>query len=882
MASSKGIWVLSNHTGMTLAFKLLKINFYVLFPTHMTTRKSIHTMPLSEQFLVVGVGASAGGLDSFKRFIAAIPEKSGMAYVIVQHLSPTHESALTNILQRVSKIPVQEIHDEEKIKIDTVYVIPSKKILTTTDGIFKLSSRKSVKTNLIIDVFFNSLAVVRDSFTVGVVLSGTGSDGTIGLKMIKEYGGVTFAQDQDSAEFGSMPYHAVDAGVVDFVLPPEKIPGQILQINQISHTSQHEIERKVNQEDEKYFNQMLMLLHQFSGVDFIYYKQNTIRRRIARRMTMKKITKQEDYLNLLRTDQVELHALFQDLLIPVTSFFRDAHAFDVLCKNIFPALLKQKADNDLIRMWIAGCSTGEEAYSVAICLVELLGIKEAGVKIQIFASDISKTAIKKARSGIYSNDEIRGISKELLEKYFTKVQDNYIVNQEIRYTCTFAVHNFIKDPPFANMDFISCRNVFIYLDTFLQKKALKMFHYALNENGILMLGKSETVGAATELFSPLNNFNKIYSPKAVPSRFMHFTTNIKEDRLLAKNKEKLNKDLKVHDFRKSAETVMLSKSPASVIVNELMDIVHIHGEITPFLSLSPGKPTFNIFKMARDGLSFDLRITLYKAKAKGKAVKEAIRFNTEGRQSMINIEAMRLPNTHESYYMVFFKEVFVQSPLSFTENDDSDGGNRLNQELEKELTQIHKDMQTITEDHVSTNEELQSINEELQSSNEELQSLIEELKTSKDELQSANEELSISNQELKENQKQLKNARYYSEAIVSTIRQPLVVLDKNLSIQSVNESFCKKFSVSEDKIKGNYFLGIQNHRWNDPLLKAWLEDVLAKANKKENHEIKLEIDGIPKNYILSAQLIKNKHNTEELMLLAIDSCDSSCHEKRHR
>lgn len=855
----------------------------------MSTKKQIHTMPLSEQFPVVGVGASAGGLDSFKRFIKAIPEKSGMAYVLVQHLSPSHESALTEILQKISKIPVEEITDDVKIKTDTVYVIPSNKILTTTDGILKLSSRDSVKTSLIIDVFFTSLAVVRDSFAIGVVLSGSGSDGTIGLKMIREYGGVTIAQDQESAAFGDMPLHAVNAGVVDFVLLPEQIPDNILQINRTSHTGtpekekEKEKEEKISTDDEKVFKQIQMLLHQFSGVDFIYYKQNTIRRRIARRMALHKKVRLEDYLKLLRVDKAELSALFQDMLIPVTAFFRDTHTFETLCDNIFPELFKHKDADDPVRIWVAGCSTGEEAYSVAICLMEFLGKKAVGIKMKVFASDISEPAIKKARAGIYSKDEVQSISQERLEKYFTKTQGSYSVNKAIRDICVFAVHNFLRDPPFAKMDFISCRNVFIYMDTFLQKKALTMFHYSLNESGIHMLGKSGTVGAAPELFTHLNNSDKIYTRKSVPGRFMHVATKRREDNLVAQNKEDTRTESTVSDFRKSAETVMLAKSPASVIVNELMDIVHIHGDITPFLRPSPGKPTFNVFKMAREGLSFELRNILHKSKSKGTALQEGISNTIEGKQSVITIEVMRLPNTIEPYYLIFFKETIVSQEASSITKDSSAAGKKTglrNQELEKELSQVRVDMRAITEEHDSANEELQSINEELQSSNEELQSLNEELETSKEELQSANEELTISNQELLENQEQLSIARYYSEAIVSTIREPLVVLDKNLAVKSVNESFCKKFKVSEDEVEGNFFLSIQNQRWNDPELGEWLKDILPNKNKKENFEITLDIYGNPNNYILSAQQIKSEQNTEQLILLAIEDVTHSVMNKR--
>ena len=806
-----------------------------------------------------------------------------MAYVLVQHLSPSHESALTEILQRVSEIPVYEITDNVEIERDTIYVIPSNKIITTTDGILKLSSRDSVKTSLIIDVFFNSLAVVRDSFAIGVILSGSGSDGTVGLKMIREYGGITVAQDQDSAAFGDMPLSAVNAGVVDFVLPPEKIPEHLIQINRASHTVPANKQKRedIAKDDEAVFKKILILLQQHSGVDFIYYKQNTIRRRIARRMALHKKLKLEDYWAFLRTDKGEVDALFQDMLIPVTSFFRDPDTLETLCKSIFPELFKKKSLDEPIRMWIAGCSTGEEAYSLAICLNEFLGKRALGMKIRIFASDISEKAIKKARTGIYSKEEVQKVSQERLVKYFTKTQGSYMVNKAIREICVFAVHNLLRDPPFAKMDFISCRNVFIYLDTFLQKKALRMFHYSLNENGILLLGKSETIGAAPEYFTHINNSDKIFSRKPVPGRFMHVATQGSENSFIEQNKFEKSSDSTGVDFRKSAEAVMISKSPASVIVNGQMEIVHFHGDITPFLRPSPGKPTFNIFKMAREGISFELRNILHKAKSKTTALQEEITLTTDGRQSLISIEVSPLPDMAEPYFLIFFKETLLEQKIQKSnENGDLNNEGQRIQELEGELTQLRLDMRTITEEHDSANEELQSMNEELQSSNEELQSLNEELETSKEELQSANEELIISNQELLDKQGQLDAAWHYSEAIVKTIREPLLVLDKRLTIKSANASYYNKFNTREEDIEDRYFFEIQDKVWNNSQLREWLQDVLPNKYKKEDFDITLQLSNGSSSFILSAQQIDNDRNEEELILLAFEDVTHSVMNKR--
>jgi two-component system CheB/CheR fusion protein len=469
-----------------------------------------------QDFPIVGIGASAGGLDAFKRFLQAIPADSGMAYVLVQHLDPTHQSVLPELLARATKIPVLEITDDIHLAPNHIYVIPENKILTSSDGVLKLTPRTKIKTNRAIDVFFTSLAEVHQSLAVGIVLSGTASDGTLGLKAIKAHGGITFAQDQQSAKFGEMPQNAVDAEVVDFVLPPEKMPEKLLSILE-TYNGYREIHENPTKDEEDIFNQIIQALRKRSGVDFTYYKQTTVRRRIARRMVICEKQKLGTYLKFLIKSTDEQDFLFHDMLIPVTSFFRDPKTFQTISHTVFPVMLKQKTATDPIRMWVAGCSTGEEVYSLAISLHQFLE-KISGRQIQIFASDISESAIAKARLGIYRNVDVKNVPDSLLKNYFTKGNGVYQVNRQIRDMCVFAIHDFLKDPPFAKMDLISCRNVLIYMDTFLQKKALTIFHYALKDSGFLILGKSETTGPASELFATFAKDDKIYSRKSVPSR----------------------------------------------------------------------------------------------------------------------------------------------------------------------------------------------------------------------------------------------------------------------------------------------------------------------------------------------------------------------------
>jgi len=833
-----------------------------------------------QNFPVVGIGASAGGLDAFKRLLTAIPESSGMAYVLVQHLDPSHESFLPEILQRVTKIPVHEITEDIHLAPDHIYIIPSNKILTSTDGVLQLAPRDKKILNLSIDIFFTTLAEVHKEFAVGVVLSGTGSDGTKGLKAIKEHGGMSIAQDMESAAYDGMPESAVNAGVVDFILAPEKIPEQLLKINGAYKTSHvFKDDEQVPKGDEEIFKQILLLLHQRSGVDFSYYKQPTLHRRIARRIAIAKKKNLGEYLKFLRTSNTEQDALFQDVLIPVTSFFRDPITFQNLVDTIFPALFKNKSADGPIRIWIAGCSTGEEAFSIAICLHEFLGDPSTSsglsdTKIQIFASDISEKAIRKARAAIYTKADVEKLSEPQLKKYFVKNNGGYEVNKLIREMCVFAPHNFLKDPPFAKMDLISCRNVLIYMDTFLQKKAFATFHYALKEKGFLLLGKSETIGASSDLFSQFVTNDKIYSRKPVPGRFMHVATERKEESLVSKEKTVTKQAATQTDFRKTAEAIMISKSPASVVVNEQMDIVHIHGDITPFLQAPQGKPTHNLMKMAREGLAFELRNAIHKAKTSEESViKENIPVKTNGKQSLVTIEITLLTNTVDLHFLIQFEKkiITVVQEGKKSSSEKINATQKQNEQLEKELSQTREDMRSITEDMEAYNEELQSANEELQSSNEEMQSLNEELETSREELQSTNEELIIVNQELLDKQLELNASRYYAESIVTTIRHPLIVLDKALRIKTANASFYKAFNAEEYDTEGKLFYEIQNHQWDDDVMRSLLEKILPERERLTDFEIILKFPSIGKRtLLLNALQILNEKNSENLILLAIE------------
>ncbi|MDB5004156.1 MAG: hypothetical protein JWQ34_2381 [Mucilaginibacter sp.] len=842
--------------------------------------KAIKEKISSNQFPVVGIGASAGGLEAVCSFLKALPAKPGMAFVFIQHLSPTHESTLPEILQKVTPFPVQQITDNIHLEPDNLYIIPQNKIVTTTDGILKLAplDKKNKKGNTI-DLFFSSLGVVHQSYAVGIVLSGALSDGTVGLQVIKSYGGLTFAQDEGSAAFDSMPRSAVQAGVVDFVLPPEQIARHLIDINHpfTAYTSV-EISNTLPQQDNETFKQILTVLRVRRGVDFTYYKKSTLKRRIIRRMALNKIERPVDYLLYLRENKLEQDALYNDMLISVTNFFRDPQSFDVLCKDIFPVLLNSKTDVEPLRIWIAGCATGEEAYSVAICLQEQLGDKAAAIKIQIFATDISETAIAKARTGIYRQTELTGVSPSRLQQFFTKLDGSYQVNKIIRDMCVFAHHNLLKDPPFSKIDLVSCRNVMIYLEPVLQKRALTTFNYSLNKGGYLMLGKSETIGTSTDIFTPYNSTEKLYHRKGPLGRFMTVSSPGREQtfREIDKNIQKENSS---NDIFKIADEAMLANfMPASVLVNDKFDVVQFRGSTETWLTPPTGKPSFNLLKMAREGLGFELRNMLHTAKKTNLPVRKfGMFFKINNLQHFVNIQVLKLKETAEEHYLVIFQSASstgIQQAIfettSLTEDMNHSASELRIEQLERELIQTRADMRIVSEEQETANEELQSANEELLSGGEELQSLNEELETSKEELQSTNEEIIIVNKELLDRNDQLNNTRLYAEGIVSTIRDPLIILDEDLRVKRATGGFYTKFKLTEEETEGALIYELGNRQWDIPQLRELLESVLPAKKALADVEVTQIFPAIGKRIMcLNAREIDNI-NGEKLILLAIE------------
>lgn len=814
------------------------------------------------------------GLAAFKKLIKAIPEKSGLAYVLVQHLDPTHESLLTEILQKITQIPVLEITDDVKVQPDHIYILPSNKMLVANDGVLQLSPRTTKKgeTNLPIDLFFTSLAEVHHSHAIGVVLSGTGSDGTNGLRAIKVNDGITVAQDEASAGNAAMPNSAIQAGVVDFVLLPEEIPQKLIELTRFVR------EQAINPSAtlelaHELFNRILSVLRVRKGTDFTHYKQTTIRRRIARRMAINRKDSPADYLAYLHNNKPEQDALYQDLLISVTAFFRDHLVFNNLCESVFPHIVKKIA-GESIRIWVAGCSTGEEAYSMAMCLTEFLGDRKD--RVQIFATDLSEPAVAKARAGIYTKADVANVSPQRLQAFFTEINGSYQITKAVRSMCVFATHNFLRDPPFSKMDFVSCRNVLIYMESHLQKKALTTFHYALNPNGFLLLGKSETISTAADLFVPAEKKDRLFTRQDVPNRFMNVAGGRSEP---TTNHVDTRKEPMRTDFQKTADDIILSKyTPAGVVVNEALDIVHFRGSTGNYLEQSAGKPTHNLLLLAKHGLAFELRNLLHKAKKeKTPVIKENIPLQVNGGQRTISIEALPLPNTIEPHYLILFHDTDStgnkqapsgKKPPARSKKDDKD--QRI-QQLEAELAQLRDDMRGITEDQEAANEELQSANEELLSGNEELQSLNEELETGKEELQSTNEELTIVNQEIIGLNEQITTSRDYAEAIIGNMREPLLVLTKNLRVRTANNAFYKTFRVNEFETEDVLIYDLGNGQWNIPELRTLLEKILPEKSTFTDFEITHTFSTIGERVmLLNAREILHETNAEKLILLSIE------------
>ncbi len=855
------------------------------------------TPKAANAFTVVAIGASAGGLEAITQLLQNLSPNTGMAYIYVQHLSPDHKSILSSLLAKTTKMKVQDVEDMDKMEPDNVYVIPYNKVIKVTDGHIKLLPRPTGKSSsLYIDVLFSSLAETHKEDVIGIVLSGSATDGTQGLKEIKAAGGITFAQD-DSAKFSSMPDSAIAEGVVDFILSPKEIAEKINWMSKHPLVKKKFVTRTLEDEidnDDPNLKLILQLLLKKKNVDFSHYKMNTIKRRMFRRMVIHKITSLKQYSDFLEKKNIEVDLLYQDLLINVTEFFRDNEAFELLKKTILPRLLKNKLPDEPLRIWVAACATGEEVYSIAMILLELQDNATIDIPIQIFASDLSGEAINEARNGKYSIHQLKNVSQKRLQRFFTKIKDKYRIAKSLRDICIFAQHNILRDPPFSRMDLISCRNLLIYLDTAAQKRAIAIFHYALIERGCLMLGKSETIGTSLKFFTPsINKKYKIYTRKNTAGihKIPEINTNITKLPDTKRSKQFVAKpnSLPYIDKKQAApingnlgntfdSVLLLQYVPASVVINYDLDILQFRGPTSLYLQQSPGKASFNILKMVHIEITFELRNAIHTAiKTKQPVRKTGIELNRAAAGlalRLVNLEVAPLNIEGEEPLLLI---VFTgQQQMEIMDVPDKGGKNyslvkdRRIKKLEEEIAAARQDMASIIQDQDAANEELQSANEEILSSNEELQSLNEELETSKEEVESTNEELITTNQELHARIQQVEELYTYYEAILSTIHEPMLILDKDIRIKTANASFCKVFHVTQEECIGVSLYKLGNNQWNIPLLRELLEDIVPKNNHFQDFEVEHTFPTIgKKTMLLNAHRIILSSENEELIVLTI-------------
>jgi two-component system, chemotaxis family, CheB/CheR fusion protein len=745
-----------------------------------------------KSFPIVGIGASAGGLEAFEQFFRNMSPDSGIAFILIPHLDPNHASLLVEILQRSTTMPITEAKDHIAVEPNHVYVIPPNRDMTILNRILQLSIQEGLKgLRMPIDSFLRSLADDQGENAIGVILSGTGTDGTLGLRAIHGAGGVSFVQDPSTAKYDGMPNSAIKSGMITYVLPADKLPAQLMIY---SKTLYGRGLRPVPSEGSlpaSSISKIMLLLRSRTGHDFSLYKQNTIGRRIERRMTSHGIEDLNIYVRYLHEHPKEVQLLLKELLINVTSFFRDTGAFEALKTDILPLLFKEKSENYTFRIWSPACATGEEAYSIAILLKEYMEEIKQDFKVQIYGTDIDDDSIAKARSGVYPPNIAIDISPERLRRFFIKEENGYRVKKEIREMVIFAIQNVIKDPPFTRLDLISCRNLLIYLEPELQDKVIHAFRYALKSEGILFLSPSESIGSSTDLFKAIDKKYRIYQAKNVSTLAQRIGTGNLAWTSESSGKwmnEAGNKSKETNFAELTKKVLLQSYAPPSLITDDKGNILYIHGDTGKYLQPAPGHPTLNVIEMAREGLNSELRNAIRSvAKHKTPVVCNNLPVKTDGGIQRVNLIVKPLiePDTPQELLVLSFQHIepktHAKSPVS--KEPASKGQSKRIEELEKELAYTKESLQASIEEMQASNEELKSTNEELQSTNEEFQSTNEELETSKEELQSVNEELITVNAELQARIDQLSRMQNDMKNLLENTNIKTIFLDEKLAVK---------------------------------------------------------------------------------------------------
>ncbi len=748
-------------------------------------------------FPIVGIGASAGGLEAFRQLLQKLPADTGAAFVLVQHLDPKHESILPALLARATAMPVGEVRDGVKIEPDHVYVIPSNMDLAIMNGHLKLLPRAvAPERHMPIDLFFRTLAEVRAGKAIGVVLSGTASDGTLGLQAIKAAGGMCLAQDPRSAAFDGMPRNAIASGCVDAVLSPD---GLALEIARLTHSSyirepgDSAVPEVLLEAERAALDMLFMLLKKATGKDLAGYKKPTLLRRIRRRMALCQIEGFADYVRYLESDLSEIEDLYQDLLINVTSFFRDPQAFAALSRDVLPRLLRNRSPDAPVRVWVPGCSTGEEVYSLAICLLESLDAVGSGPSIQIFGTDVRDGAVEKARSGIYLENIAAEVSPERLARFFVKTDGHLQVSKAVRDLCVFARHDLIRDPPFSRLDLISCRNVLIYLEPGVQRRVIANFHYALNLQGFLVLGSSETAGAAADLFLPVDREHRVFAPVETVSHAISGPGAYPGGVAFGTRTAAVARDAGDRgEVQREADRILLSRyGPPGVLVDDNLEIVQFRGDTHPYVEHAPGNASLSLPHMIQKGLLAGLREMIQEVRATRVPVsRQGLTFRHGDRFRSVDLEVLPVQgrSSGQLCFLVLFAEtseagVQPAAPLSPGNRPPHGDTDRQIEQLEQELATTQQYLQAVIEDQSAANEELQVANEEILSSNEELQSLNEELETAKEELQSSNEELNTLNEELQHRNLELGLLGDDLINLLTGLHIPVVLLSPDLCLR---------------------------------------------------------------------------------------------------
>lgn len=785
-------------------------------------------------FPIVGIGASAGGLEALEQFLGNVPENSGMAFIVIQHLDPTHKGMLPELLQRISKMAVFQVKDRMTVKPDCVYVIPPNKSMSIVKGVLHLLEPSEIRgLRLPIDFFFLSLAEDLNDRSIGLILSGMGSDGSIGLRTIKEKNGIAMVQDPADAKYDSMPRNAINSVMVDAVAPANELPARLIEF--LKHVPVIGTDKDLAVKDKSDLEKIIILLRAYTGNDFSLYKKNTVYRRIERRMGIHKIATIASYVNFLQENPKEIDILFKELMIGVTNFFRDSLLWEKLKDTVMPNIITNLQPGSILRAWIPGCSTGEEAYSLAIIFKEVLEKinPHGGFSLQIFATDLDNDAIEIARKGIFPANIANNISPDRLNRFFLATDDGYFINTEIRETVVFAQHNLIMHPPFTKIDVLSCRNLLIYMEPELQKKILGLFYYSLNPGGIMLLGSSETLGTKSHLFTPLNTKLKIFKrvETALPPEAFDFTTSYSRSQPTTIDKQIT--DRSPQNIQTLTDQLLLHHfAPAGVLVNENGDIIYISRNTGKYLEPSVGKANMNIFAMLREGLRQEFPIAFRKAlKKKETVVLHKIKLGTNGSTQTIDvtIQWIEKPEPLKGMVIIIFSDVAELSGLSqqATKELKSLHGARQS-DLKKELKHAREKMKDTFEEMQISQEELTSTNEELQSTNEELQSTNEELMSSKEEMQSLNEELQTLNAELQSKVDDFLRVDNDMKNLLNSIDIATLFLDKKLNIRSYTFQATKIFKLIKSDV-GRPFTDLVSHL----VYPGLVEDVLRVLKTQE-------------------------------------------------